>query len=51
MVLLLSPAAFDIRNGYKPNAMFQIDVFPFGLKQLPDPAQRSQADAKRKLGL
>ncbi|EJM48101.1 hypothetical protein PMI28_05677 [Pseudomonas sp. GM48] len=51
MVLFLTPGAFDVFTGEEPGLLVQIDIFPFGLQQLANPAQRAQADPERELGL
>lgn len=49
MVLFLAPSAFDVFTGEEPRLPVQIDIFPFRLQQLANPAQRAQADSKREL--
>jgi hypothetical protein len=49
VVLFLAPSAFDVFAGEKPRLLVQIDIFPFGLQQLANPAQRAQADPEREL--
>jgi hypothetical protein len=43
MVLFLAPAAFDVFTGKELGLPVQIGIFPFGLEQLANPAQRAQA--------
>lgn len=50
VVLFLAASAFDIFAGKEPRLLVQIDIFPFGLQQLANPAQRAQADPERELG-
>ena len=49
VVLFLAPGAFDVLAGEEPGLLVQIDIFPFGLQQLANPAQGAQADPKREL--
>jgi hypothetical protein len=51
VVLFLAAGAFDVFTGEEPRLSVQIDTFPFGLQQLANPAQRTQADPKRELSL
>jgi hypothetical protein len=48
--LFLAPGAFDVFTGEKPCLPLHIDIFPFGLVQLSDPAQGAQTDPARELG-
>ncbi|MNG37279.1 hypothetical protein D3C84_1245790 [compost metagenome] len=50
VVLFLAPGAFDVFTGEEPGLPVQIDIFPFGLEQLANPAQRAQADPECELG-
>ncbi len=50
VVLLLAPGAFDVFAREEPRLLIQIDIFPFGLEQLSNPAQGAQADPERELG-
>ena len=50
VVLFLGACVFDVFTGEKPGLLVQIDIFPFGLQQLANPAQRAQADPERELG-
>jgi hypothetical protein len=43
VVLFLAAGAFDIFTGEEPALPFQIDIFPFGLEQLANPAQGGTA--------
>lgn len=36
MVLFFAPAAFDVPARDEPGMVLQIDILPFGLKQLTD---------------
>ena len=47
--LFLAPGAFDVFTGEEPGLPVQIDIFPFGLEQFTNPAQRAQADPEREL--
>ncbi|MCY1450364.1 hypothetical protein D9M71_671640 [compost metagenome] len=47
---LLAPGTFDVFAGDEPGLLVQIDIFPFGLQQLANPAQRAQADPECELG-
>ena len=47
VVLLLAPGAFDVFAGEEPGLLVQIDIFPFSLQQLTNPALRAQADPER----
>jgi len=50
VVLFLAAGAFDVFTGEEPRLSLQIDIFPFGLQQLANSAQRAQADPERELG-
>jgi len=50
VVLFLAPGAFDVFTGEEPGLPVKIDIFPFGLEQLANPAQRTQADPECELG-
>ena len=50
VVLFLAAGAFDVFTGEESGLLVQIDIFPFGLQQLANPAQRAQADPERELG-
>lgn len=49
VVLFLAPGAFDVFAGEEPGLLVQIDILPFGLEQLANPAQRAQVDPEREL--
>ena len=49
VVLFLAPGAFDVFAGEEPGLPVQIDILPFGLEQLTNPAQRAQANPEREL--
>jgi len=49
-VLFFAACAFDVFAGEEPSLLVQIDIFPFGLVQLSDPAQGAQTDPARELG-
>ncbi|MNY72503.1 hypothetical protein D3C86_2110790 [compost metagenome] len=49
VVLFLAAGAFDVFAGEEPGLPVQIDIFPFGLQQLANPAQGAQADPEREL--
>ncbi|MNP43348.1 hypothetical protein D3C76_1371630 [compost metagenome] len=49
VVLFLAAGAFDVFTGEEPGLLVQIDIFPFGLQQLANPAQGAQADPEREL--
>ncbi|MNL32934.1 hypothetical protein D3C87_1548180 [compost metagenome] len=49
VVLFLAPGTFDVFTREEPGLLFQIDIFPFGLEQLANPAQGAQADPEREL--
>ncbi|BBH34317.1 hypothetical protein PBDP_3854 [Pseudomonas sp. St290] len=49
VVLFLATGAFDVFAGEEPGLQVQIDIFPLGLQQLANPAQRAQADPEREL--
>ena len=49
VVLFLAASAFDVFTGEKPRLPVEIDIFPFGLQQLANPAQGAHADPKREL--
>ena len=49
VVLFFAPGAFDVFTGEEPGLPVQIDIFPFGLEQLANPAQRAQADPELSL--
>ncbi|MNR44302.1 hypothetical protein D3C85_1630220 [compost metagenome] len=49
VVLFLAASAFDVFTGEEPGLLVQIDIFPFGLQQLANPAQGAQADPEREL--
>jgi hypothetical protein len=51
VVLFLAPGAFDVFTGEEPGLLVQVDIFPFGLQQLANPAQGAQADPERELSL
>ena len=48
VVLFLAASAFDIFAGEEPGLPVQIDLFPFGLQQLANPAQRAQTDLEQR---
>ncbi|VVP14745.1 hypothetical protein PS850_03556 [Pseudomonas fluorescens] len=50
VVLLLAASALTFFTREEPRLPVQIDIFPFGLQQLANPAQRTQADPERELG-
>lgn len=41
VVLFLAAGAFDVFTGEEPGLPVQIDILPFGLEQLTNPAQRA----------
>ena len=45
----LAPGAFNVFTGEEPSLPVLIDIFPFGLQQLANPAQGAQADPEREL--
>jgi hypothetical protein len=47
----LAPGAFNVFTGEEPSLPVLIDIFPFGLKQLANPAQGAQADPERCVSL
>ena len=49
VVLFLAAGAFNVFAGEEPGLLVQIDIFPFGLEQLANPAQGAQADPEREL--
>jgi hypothetical protein len=49
VVLFLAPSAFDVFAGEESSLPVQIDMFPFGLEQFTNPAQRAQANPEREL--
>lgn len=49
VVLFLAPGAFDVLAGEEPGLPVQIDILPFGLEQLANPAQRAQVDPECEL--
>jgi hypothetical protein len=51
VVMFLVASAFDVFARHEPGMLVEIDIFPFGLQQLANAAQRAQADPRRELGL
>ena len=49
VVLFLAAGAFDVFAGEEPGLLVQIDIFPFGLQQFTNSAQRAQANPEREL--
>ena len=49
VVLFLATGAFDVFAGEEPGLLVQIDIFPFGLQQFTNSAQRAQANPQCEL--
>jgi hypothetical protein len=49
VILFLAPGAFDVFAWEEPGLLVQVDSFLFGLQQLANPTQGTQADLEREL--